>query len=384
MRLRRTDFVGMSGQVAQNGVSSREPRVDVLRGFALLCIFVDHIPGDDLNTLTPRNFGFSDAAELFVMLAGFASMTAYGRSFDRDGARAGLRRIAQRCLRLYVFQIGLLLATLMIVWSWTTHFRLTPLDLAPMLAGGVPSIVRGLLLQAQPSNLNILPLYIVLLAIFPILYAGMRVSPVLALSTSGLLWIATNLDPNLNFIDPVDGNHWFFNPFAWQFLFALGAGMSVVMRRNGGSLPRHPVLIWLSATMLLAGFLETFPWRDWHLPNLTPIAMDPPDKTNLSPLRLVHALAVVYLVLIWSGLRKALTWRPVAWLEACGRHSLEVFSLGTLLDVCAGLGLRTYGFTEQMQLAVNVIGLGSMIALALWLEHGRTRQAISRVPLARS
>ena len=70
MRLRRTDFVGMSGQVAQNGVSSREPRVDVLRGFALLCIFVDHIPGDDLNTLTPRNFGFSDAAELFVMLAG--------------------------------------------------------------------------------------------------------------------------------------------------------------------------------------------------------------------------------------------------------------------------------------------------------------------------
>ena len=93
---------------------------------------------------------------------------------------------------------------------------------------------------------------------------------------------------------------------------------------------------------------------------------------------------MVYLVLNWSGLRKTLNWRPVAWLEACGRHSLEVFSLGTLLDVFAGLGLRTYGFTEQMQLAVNVIGLGSMIALALRLEHGRTRQAVPPVPVARS
>ena len=157
-------------------------------------------------------------------------------------------------------------------------------------------------------------------------------APVLALSASALLWAATNFDPNLNFIDPVDGNHWFFNPFAWQFLFALGAGMSVVMRRNGGSLPRRPVLIWLSATMLLAGFLETFPWRDWHLPDLTPIAMDPLDKTNLSPLRLLHALAVVYLVLTWSGLSKALNWRPVTWLEACGRR----FAGGVLPRHAAG------------------------------------------------
>src|SRR5579859_4468276 len=81
--------------------SRRDARVDLLRGIALLTIFVDHIPGNLLGDLTFRNFGFSDAAELFVILAGFSSMMAYGGCFERDGAMPGLRRIAARCLRIY-------------------------------------------------------------------------------------------------------------------------------------------------------------------------------------------------------------------------------------------------------------------------------------------
>jgi hypothetical protein len=64
----------------------RDPRVDLLRGVALLTIFVDHVPGNLLGYLTFRNFGFSDAAELFVVLAGFSSMMAYGGAFERDGS----------------------------------------------------------------------------------------------------------------------------------------------------------------------------------------------------------------------------------------------------------------------------------------------------------
>jgi hypothetical protein len=40
----------------------RDPRIDVLRGFALLTICV----------VTLRSFGFSDAADLFVVLAGLS------------------------------------------------------------------------------------------------------------------------------------------------------------------------------------------------------------------------------------------------------------------------------------------------------------------------
>src|SRR5665213_1304563 len=70
----------------------RDSRVDVLRGLALLMIFIDHVPGNLLSLVTLRNFGFADAAELFVLLAGFASMAAYGRIFSRDGIVPGLRR----------------------------------------------------------------------------------------------------------------------------------------------------------------------------------------------------------------------------------------------------------------------------------------------------
>src|ERR1700691_724980 len=82
----------------------RDARVDVLRGMALFMIFIDHVPGNLLSLVTLRNFGFADAAELFVLLAGFASMAAYGGSFSRDGIVPGLRRVLLRCLHLYFFQ----------------------------------------------------------------------------------------------------------------------------------------------------------------------------------------------------------------------------------------------------------------------------------------
>jgi hypothetical protein len=53
--------------------SQRDPRIDVLRGFALLTIFVDHVPGNILGMLTLRNFGFADAADLVPGLRALGS-----------------------------------------------------------------------------------------------------------------------------------------------------------------------------------------------------------------------------------------------------------------------------------------------------------------------
>jgi hypothetical protein len=361
--------------------SRREALVDVLRGLALVCIFVDHIPADLLNAFTLRNFGFSDAAELFVLLAGFASMSAYGRSFVRDGALVGLRKIAMRCLRLYFFQIGMLLSMLLIVWMWTSYYNLAPRALAPMLQGGVKGVAPGLTLAAQPSNLNILPLYILLLSLFPLLFLGMRYSVKLTIGLSGALWLAVNLDPRLNLINAFDNQGWFFDPFAWQFLFMLGAGMALVMHQRGGVLPRWPWLIALCWAYVILAFLEVFPWQNWGLPDLALIQMAPPDKTALAPARLLHVLALVYIVLTSTGLRTALRWRVTGWLEACGRHSLEVFSLGTMLELCGRLATRTYGADLPMQIAINIIGLGGMIGLASALERGRGKpsRALAKV-----
>ena len=359
----------------------REARVDVLRGVALLCIYVDHIPRDILNGVTLRNFGFSDAAELFVMLAGFASLMAYGRSFARDGAVTGLRRILMRCARLYVFQVGLLLATIGIVWAWDTHFNLEPRALAPLMHGGMHEIVRGLTLGSQPSNLNILPLYILLLSLFPLIYAGIRVSLGLTVLVSAAVWLASNIYPDVNLINTFDGNGWFFDPLAWQFIFVLGAAMAVVMARRGGALPRWPWLVALCWMFLALSFLEAFPWGDWGLPNLAPISMQAPDKTHLAPLRLLHALALVYVALSWRGWTGSGRSMVVRAAEVCGKHSLEVFSLGTLLALVGRLVFRTFDGGWQMQVIVNVVGIGGMIGLGALLERSRKRPAVPTAAL---
>ena len=49
-------------------------------------IFIDHVPENGFATFTLRNFGFSDAAEVFVLLAGFSAVLAYGRTFEGQGS----------------------------------------------------------------------------------------------------------------------------------------------------------------------------------------------------------------------------------------------------------------------------------------------------------
>ncbi len=48
----------------------RDTRIDVFRSLALLTIFINHIPGTVYTYLIHKNFGFSDATEIFVLLSG--------------------------------------------------------------------------------------------------------------------------------------------------------------------------------------------------------------------------------------------------------------------------------------------------------------------------
>ena len=361
-------------------LSRRDPRVDLLRGVALLMIFVDHIPGDDLNRFTLRNLGFSDAAEIFVLLAGFASTMAYGGTFDREGTLAGIRRVAMRCLRLYVFQVGMLVLAGALVYAWTRHFNLEPRGggVGSMIRGGAPAIGMGLTLQSQPPDLNILPLYMVLLGLFPPFYLLLRAHPRIAMSASLALWLATQIDQRLNLTNAIDGHGWFFNPFSWQFLFALGACLALIVRR--GPLPRKRWLIALAWAYVAFAFVEAAPWQDWGLPDLSPIAIQPTDKTRLAPLRLIHVVGIIYLFLTWGGLvallRTSRAHRVLEAIEACGKHSLEVFSLGTMLSLLARLLFRTYGMEWPLQIGVNAVGLAAMVTLGLAMEHTRRAKAV--------
>lgn len=356
----------------------RDSRVDVLRGVALVMIFIDHVPGNLLSLVTMRNFGFADAAELFVLLAGFASMVAYGGSFARDGVVTGLRRVLLRCLHLYLFQALLLLTVLIVAGAWLHHFEVEPENGAPFLHSGLRGLGHGLTLQALPASLNILPLYIVLLALFPIIYGLIKINPFVALCVSAALWLWVNLDPSVNLINWLDGRGWFFDPFAWQFLFVIGAVGALILRHYDGNLPSPA---WLRATAwacLAFALVASAPWDSWGWSNLRLIPLDPPDKTVLAPLRLLNILAIAVLALSSTRFRLLADRPALRFLLVCGRHSLEVFSLGTVLAMIFRLVFRTFGVTLATQLLANGVGLGLMIALAMVLEHRRRPVASAR------
>jgi hypothetical protein len=349
----------------------RDSRVDALRGIALIMIFIDHIPGNLLSQATLRNFGFADAAELFVLLAGFASMVAYGGSFAREGVLLGLRRVFLRCLRLYLFQAVMMLAVLVVVSAWLRYFGVEPASGAPFVHSGVNGLRHGLTLQAQPASLNILPLYIILLALFPLIYGLIAISPILALLASCALWIWVNLEPSINLTNWLDGQGWFFDPFAWQFLFVIGALGAVLLRRYDGNLPRPPWLRVVAWGYLGFALVAAAPWDTWGWSSLHPIVLDAPDKTVLAPLRLLDVLALAVLALSSIRFRILAELPALRLLVVCGRNSLEVFALGTMLAMICRLAFRTFGVTWVTQLLANGIGLGLMIALAVALEHMR-------------
>jgi hypothetical protein len=361
----------------------RDPRIDVFRGLALMMIFVDHIPDDFLNRITLHNFGFSDAAEVFVLLAGFSAMMAYGRAFDRDGVATGLRRVAWRCGRIYVFQIALLLTTFLVVRSWTNHTHLQSAILGPLLGHPVAGLARGLTLQALPSYLDILPLYVVLLAIFPLIYLAIRRSPWLALGLSAIVWTVAAVDHDLDLPNWMDPNGWYFNPFAWQLLFTIGCVLSIAVARGDGALPRRGWTVGLCWAYLAFCFVQAAPWRQWSLPDMRLIDMAMPDKSRLNPLRIADILALFYVLMSSETVRKIAAAKWMRPLDLCGRHSLEVFSTSCLIALFARLLFRSYGIGVLTELGVNIVGIGLMCAVGWWLEQGK-RSASFPAPPQRS
>lgn len=100
----------------------RDLRLDLALGIANWAIFIDHIPNNILMWITIRNYGFSDAAELFVFIAGYAAAIVYAKSMATQGFAAGTSRLFERAWQLYVAHVVLLVANVaMIGWAAATY-----------------------------------------------------------------------------------------------------------------------------------------------------------------------------------------------------------------------------------------------------------------------
>jgi hypothetical protein len=362
------------------GRSEREARIDVLRGAALLMIFIDHIPFNGLAYFTLHNFALCDAAEVFVLLSGISAALAYGTAIDRDGWGSAIRRIARRCWQIYLAQVGLFLATLVIGRLWNSYFHLPTTIFAAVVQQPIKGVLLGFLLAVQPDYLNILPLYIIMLAFFPVIWLVVRRSIVLALVGSASLWLVSEWIPGINLPNWATHGGWYFDPLAWQFLMTIGVVFARLSARNGGNLPSHPVLAGAAAAFLLFTLPQTEAWQNLGLPVPWSFALDASDKTHLSWPRLLSVVALAYLVFA-SGRARALAGSsPLRSMQACGRHSLEVFVVGCVFALLGRLLFRVTDHGLATQMLVNGAGIAAMIGAAWWTDR-RRRGGVPR-PLA--
>ncbi len=369
--------------------SPRDYRLDFFRGLALVFIFIDHIPNNALSHFTLRAFAFSDAAEVFIFISGYTAALVYGRAMLREGALMGTARIYRRVWQLYVAHLCIFLIYNAEVAYTMLHFN-NPLFADELQVGAFlnePSVtlIHVLLLQFQPSLLNILPLYISLLLIFPFILLALRRHVLAALLPSAALYLAVQFW-GINLPGFPEDAQWYFNPFAYQFLFTLAAIFgfasvrgTIVLPPWRGWAPLAGVFATVAAVIQLSGTVhELYP----GVPALLNLPIWADDKSMLSPLRILNMLAMAYLVARFVPREAAFIRSRPGWLLVmCGQNSLYIFCLTILLSVLANIAYTLAGNALFIQFAINMIGLAIMLALGVLLSWFNAGGRMPRPPV---
>jgi hypothetical protein len=359
--------------------TGRDLRLDLFRGIALWLIFLDHIPSNVVSWITIRNYGFSDATEIFIFISGYTAAFVYGKAMRERGFVISGARILRRAWQIYVAHI-FLFAIYMAEISYVAASFDNPLyaeemNILDFLKQPDMTIVQALLLKFKPVNMDILPLYIILLLLFPpILWLLLR-WPTLALGGSLALYLLT-WQFGWNLPAYPEGS-WYFNPFAWQLLFVFGAWCALGGAKRLGPIARSPVTLVVAILYLVFAFIIAL---SWYLPEqitLVPHWLEnliyPIDKTNLDVLRFAHFLALAVLTVrfvprTWPMLDSWLLYPAIL----CGQHSLEIFCLGVFLAFAGHFALVDISGAFWMQVVISLLGIVAMIttaAIITWYKN---------------
>ncbi|WP_162530387.1 OpgC family protein [Rhodovastum atsumiense] len=361
---------------SRRGSGERDYRLDFFRGLALVFIFMDHIPDNIPSYFTLRSFALSDAAEVFIFISGYTAALVYGRALMREGALMAGAHVWRRTWQLYVAHLCMFMLFNAQVSFTLQHFNnplfAEELGIGAYLDQPEEAILRVLLLQLQPSFLNILPLYIALLAAFPLVLVALRAHPLLALLPSAALWAVVQVW-DVNLPGYPEAREWYFNPLAWQFLFVIAATFG--FRRALGQEPvRWPRWLLPAAAgfLVVGGVVQMATMLHAILGAPTGFLVLPlwaVDKTPLPPLRLISMLALAYLVamLVPRDSRFMIS-RPGWLLVLCGQQSLYVFCLSILLSVLGNMVLTMFGGRLGLQILVNLAGIVALIGFGLLLS----------------
>jgi len=348
---------------------ARDLRIDACRGIALWFIFLDHVPNNIGSWLTLRNYGFSDAAEVFMFVSGVTCALAYGKALRFEGWTGVVRRTLRRSWDIYVAFLLLTIGCVILVHLAGGGRLADESNTRILLDHPGEKLAQAAVLLYRPVNTDVLPIFVLLhLSFAPLLWLLLRV-PNVTLGASLTLYALVHV---FGWTVPGPNGHWAFNPLAWQLFVVLGAWWMIedrsvrpwVTSRTARALAVLYLL--LSLIIVLSSHIKPL---DALIPQAQSQLLYPLDKSNLHPLRLLHFLAIAVLA-AWFVPRD---WR---WLKTpvmrgailCGQNSLPIYCVGVLLAFASHMALLDISEGLAMQIALSLGGIGAMIATATLLS----------------
>ncbi|WOH85162.1 OpgC domain-containing protein [Bradyrhizobium sp. BEA-2-5] len=368
----------------------RDLRLDLFRGVANWAIFLDHIPDNVVNWITTRNYGFSDAADLFVFISGYTASFVYARMMLERGFIVGATRLTKRVWQLYVAHIILFVIYIASISYLALRFgdseMINEFNVAGLVDNATETLRQGLFLRFKPLNLDVLPLYIVLMGLFPPVLWFMLRRPNWTMAASLVLWLVSR-HQGWN-LPAYPAGSWYFNPFAWQVLFVFGAWCAMGGARNNMRIINSRYTLWFCIAYMIFALIMTmagrFPDFGGMFPEWLFSAFNPNDKTNLAPYRFLHFVVIVILVIRfvpkeWPGLE----WKVFDPLIVCGQQSLAVFCVGVFLSFVGHFELSMSSGSLLAQIFVSVAGIAIMTTVAYYISWSKKQDKPLKPPAAK-
>jgi hypothetical protein len=356
----------------------RDLRLDLFRGIANWAIFLDHIPDNVVNWITTRNYGFSDAADLFVFISGYTASFVYARMMIERGFIVGATRLFKRVWQLYVAHIILFVIYIVAISFLARRFMdselINEFNVAGLVDHATETLGQGLLLKFKPVNLDVLPLYIVLMGFFPPVLWLMLRQPDLTMLASLILWLlARHFGWNFS---AYPAGAWYFDPYCWQVMFIFGSWCALGGAKKAAFIITSKWGLYLGVAYLIFAMIMTFAGKFSDFGALFPhwlvATFNPNDKTFMAPYRLLHfavlaMLMVRFIPKTWSGLE----WKGFDPAIVCGQQSLAVFCVGVFLSFVAHFVLSLSSGSVLAQIVVSLAGICIMTIVAYYISWSK-------------
>jgi hypothetical protein len=365
----------------------RDLRLDLVFGISTWFMFLDHIPHNVVNWITLRNFGFSGAADLFIFLSGYAAAMVYGKLMLERGFIVGATRIFKRVWQLYAAYVVLLVIYSATIGYVAGRFAapdiIDEFNVLSLVDHPVQTLAHGLLLQSKALNLEVLQLYIPLMALFPpVLWALMHKPTATLLASFVLYAVARQFGWTLHSFP--DGD-WYFNPYCWQLLFVSGAWIALGGTRLVRPMFHFSALFYLAGGYLVFALVMTMAGRFPEFGNLFPRwlfdAFNPNDRSNMAPYRLAHFMILAFLMTRfvprdWHGLK----WPILQPVIASGQQSIAVFCVGVFLSFAGQVVLAVTPDAVLNQVLVSAAGIAIMTLVAVTISWSKAQDRSLAMP----